>query len=897
MKKITLLGALLVSFCGFSQANKQLIQSYLDTNRAKYGLTAQDLSDWIIESEVPGSGTKITSAYIVQRYQGTEIFNAQSNVAIKDGKVFQMGNNFIANIAQKVNVTAPTLTVTQAIASAYSKLGITAPAHFSIVETKSAKSFKLSDGLQEELISAKLVYQSTADNKLKLAWYFQFYSPEGNHLWDVRIDAQNGNILEKHDLTINCQVAPLHAHGASEAKTASFEQMLFGKNMSMVAAGPASYRVVPYNYDSPNHHAMEMITTSGHPVASPMGWHDANNIGGTTASLIFNFTRGNNVLSQEDRDGNNGTGLRADGGATLNFNFPFDGGYAADPATYTNAAITNLFYMNNIMHDVWYQYGFNEASHNFQQQNYGRGGNATAAGDAVFADAQDGAALTAVYTGPTTNRNNSNFATPADGTRPRMQKFIWDIGAPVYNFLTVNSPAAIAGGKASKDNSFDTTDHVPLPVAPAAITADIVLVENGPNPPGHNSGCQPISNAFDVSGKIALIKRGSCLFSFKVKTAQDAGAIAAIIMDSIPQQPGVYEGTIGMTSTGVLGITIPAISVNNDVGNAIIAQLANGPVNGTIQSPGNLFVAADGDFDNVVIAHEYGHGISNRLIGGGTGACMQNAEQMGEGWSDWFGLMMQLKAGDAGTDARPIGTFVFNEPNNGPGLRSVPYSTDMAICPLTLNNSNDEESHNRGETWAAVLWDLTWAYINKYGYDADIYAGTGGNNKVMRLALDALKLQACNSSSFISARDNLFAADQATTGGEDYCLIAEVFRRRGMGLNASSGSAANATDQVEDFTAFPVGPNCNLGVNYFQSNDMFKVFPNPSNGTFNVRISQYTGKVSMQVVDINGRTVYNTSNEDFNIEKTVNLNHLNTGMYILKVSGADVNFTQKIMIK
>ena len=99
MKKITLLTAFLISFAGFSQTNKQLIQTYLDANRSKLGLSVADVSDWIIESEVPGSGTKITSTYIVQRYQGIEIFNAQSNVAIKDGKVLSLANNFRKNIA------------------------------------------------------------------------------------------------------------------------------------------------------------------------------------------------------------------------------------------------------------------------------------------------------------------------------------------------------------------------------------------------------------------------------------------------------------------------------------------------------------------------------------------------------------------------------------------------------------------------------------------------------------------------------------------------------------------------------------------------------------------------------------------------------------------------------
>jgi hypothetical protein len=53
--------------------------------------------------------------------------------------------------------------------------------------------------------------------------------------------------------------------------------------------------------------------------------------------------------------------------------FPY-GGTNVEASTYIDTATTNLFlYMNNVMHDVWYQYGFDEAGGNFQANNYGRG--------------------------------------------------------------------------------------------------------------------------------------------------------------------------------------------------------------------------------------------------------------------------------------------------------------------------------------------------------------------------------------------------------------------------------------------------------------------------------------------------------------------------------------------
>jgi len=885
MKKITLLTVLLFSLFGYAQTNKQIIQTYLESHRAQNQLTSQDISDWTIESEVVGSGTKITSCYIVQRFHGIDLFNSQSNVSIKDGNVIQFGNRFQKNIAQKTNTTSASLSAVDAISKAYLHLGIPVLGTFSIVETISDKAFKLSDGHLEDPISAKLVYQSTTDNTLKLAWAFQFYSPDSKHLWDLRVDASNGSILEKNDLTLNCTFGKPKTQ--EEAKhNFSFEKFAFtGNRAASVLATPGNYRVIPYNYESPNHHPFELITTAGNALASPNGWHDANTIGGTTATLKFTYTRGNNVLAQEDADGNNGSGIRPDGGAGLNFDYTY-GGQTLQPTAYTPAATTNLFYMVNMMHDIWYQYGFDEAGGNFQQSNLGRGGITSATGDYVLADAQDG------YSQTTATLNNANFSTPNDGSRPRVQMYLWTAGAPATNFIMVNSPASIAGPREATTNVFEGTDRIAVPAAPNGISSDLALYNNNPTPPGYHSACQAPTNSFELSGKIVLIKRGGCFFNLKVKNAQDAGALAVIVMDSIDNNPT----RLSMSSTGILGITIPAVFISKEVGDGLVAEMANGPVNVKLESPADLYLYGDGDFDNGIIGHEFGHGISNRLIGGpANSSCMTNGEQMGEGWSDWFGLMNQIKVGETGAEAKGIGTYAINEPVTGGGIRAYPYSTDFNVNPLTLVNSNDAESHNRGETWTAVLWDLTWAYINKYGFDPDIFNGTGGNNKVMRLVIDALKLQTCNTASFISGRDNLFAADQATTGGQDYCLIADVFQKRGMGLNASSGSVDSGVDQVEDFTAFPAGPNCVLSVNYFDKNDLFRVYPNPSNGLLNVRINQFVGKLSIQIVDTNGRVVFKQNEVNFNIEKTININSLQTGMYVLKVTGNNVNYTQKIL--
>ena len=203
---------------------------------------------------------------------------------------------------------------------------------------------------------------------------------------------------------------------------------------------------------------------------------------------------------------------------------------------------------------------------------------------------------------------------------------------------------------------------------------------------------------------------------------------------------------------------------------------------------------------------------------------------------------------------------------------------------FTFADTNTEAvPHGVGSVWATMLWDLAWAYVGKYGFDPDIYNGTGGNNRVMQLVLDGLKLQGC-SPTFVSGRNALIAADQATTGGQDFCLIWEVFARRGLGQNASSGSASSSTDQVEDFAVPPAGPNCVLSTNYFDSQELIKVYPNPSNGMLNLRINNYSGELTIEMFDLNGRKVLSNIEGDFSVEKALNISSLQSGIYLIKLT-------------
>jgi hypothetical protein len=886
MKKITLLLFYLIPFLSFSQSNKEIIQKYLTSNTAKSGLSANDISDWIIESEGTTSNSTITNCYVLQRHNGIEIFRSVSNFSIKNGQVINAEKKFVANVSKKVNTSNPSLSVLQALTKVYEQLKVTPTAPFAILETISKNKYSISNGLGKgEPVSANLVYFTTKENTSVLAWDFMINTIAPKHKWSVRIDAQTGKVLEKNDYIISCsfdkkkQTSVVITDDLPDASLLTYKQ-LYSKRTFLTNEG--TYNVVPFNYESPNHSARNLISNPANLKASPFGWHDTNGVTGAE----FTITRGNNVYAQDDMDGDDDTvGASPEGGSNLEFNFSYLGPNVA-AASSLSAATTNLFYMNNIMHDVWYQYGFDETNGNFQKNNYGKG---AAGNDFVYADAQDGSAASPQ------SINNANFSADVDGRNGRMQMFLWNY-SPLIKPLIVTSPSSIAGGYFARQNGFDP-GRVELPVAPSFLQSDLVLCVNATNVA--DEGCFAPANAVALNGKIAILRRGGCNFSVKVKFAQDAGAIAVIVVNN-------KAGEITMSGADA-AITIPAISVTQEVGEALISQMQTEPVNVKLQLETSPFVNTDGDFDNGIIAHEYGHGISTRLAGGrNNSSCLYNTDQMGEGWSDWIALMMQLKPGDVGTAKKGIGTYVSSQSTEGLGIRNYPYSTDKAINPMTYAETNkfqylddagveQTEEHGTGAVWATVLWDLSWAYINKYGYDDNKYTGTGGNNKLMRIVLDGIKLQPC-SPTFVSGRDAIIAADQAITGGRDYCMIWEVFAARGLGVNASAGDGNKGNDQVEDFTIPATGPNCLLAVQDFENESVMKMFPNPTSGTINIQINQYVGKVTIQVSDLTGRVVYTLKNADFEGNKTLNLSTLNNGVYIVSVKGDDLNYVEKVII-
>jgi len=600
-------------------------EEYLQANAGLLGLEESDLADHEVTDRVFSKVTGATHVYLRQRHRGLSVYNAQLHVNVnREGRLISVNNSFLPGLGRAAGEPDPVLDLPAAVQSAARHLGIPVRAAPRLIgESAGIEQASTVDhvGLSRRPIRGRLMWLPIRAGLARLVWNFALHTADRQHVYDLTVDAADGRIWTRFD-----QVSS------------------------------DSYRVYARPAESPNHvsplppaDGRVLVSNPAHGTASPFGWHDTNGAAGAE----FTTTQGNNAQAYTDTDNNNSpdAGSSPSGGSGLAFDFALD--LTQAPSAYRPGAVTNLFYWNNLIHDVQYQYGFDEAAGNFQLNNYGKGG---LGNDSVQAEAQDGGGT-----------NNANFFTPADGSRPRMQMYVWTAPTP----------------------------------------------------------------------------------------------------------------------------------------------------------------DRDGDVDSGIVVHEYGHGISNRLVGGPSNvSCLANNQQPGEGLSDWWALAYTARAGDTGALPRGIGTYALGQPTSGLGIRTQRYSTDPAVNTWTYASINGMAiPHGVGSVWAQAAWEVYWKLVDAHGLDPDLYnaAGGAGNQRMMLYVNEGLKNTAC-SPTFTQVRDGILQAAADNHGGEDVCRMWEAFAAFGLGTNAVSGGA-NSTSPTNGF-AIPVscqggnqppvanaGPDQNVTVN------------------------------------------------------------------------------------
>lgn len=816
---------------------------YLEKQQTAWHLTAEDVRNVRVQDYYSTAANGVTHVYILQENAQIELYNGLVNVnVLPSGEVLYAGNRFMHNLAAAVNATQPQLTPEAAIRAACTALNVPFTEGLKLKSVVSKNEFVFDKGtfvLSD--INVKLKYQKMNETTAKLAWDVNIDQPDGQNHWSVRIDALTGTLLNKASWTTHCNVDHkrfghaedvcngAHAENTegssilkmSDSKAKTSEKAV--KSLETLVGG-GTYNVFALPTESPIHGGRTLVTDPADAVASPYGWHDTNGAVGPE----YTITRGNNAWAFLDlTNTNTSSGDEPNGGTTLTFNDPFSN--TAEPDSIKQAATTNLFYVNNMIHDITHYYGFDEASGNFQARNYS---GQAAGNDYVVAQAQDS------RNAATPARNNANFATPPDGGSGRMQMYIWS-GSGTERLVHVTAPSALVSD----------IDAIAAGFGPALtttpITASAVFVNDGTGSPTLACGTAIQTN---LTGKIALVDRGSCEFGYKALKAQQRGAVAVILC--------FFDENIFAAGAGAVGaqVTIPVIVIGKNDAERLRAAANAGTLQMSLYKAADLKpVEVDGDFDNGIIIHEYMHGISNRLTGGRLNtSCLNNEEQGGEGWSDFLALALTARPADRGPTSRAMGNYASRQPvTTGTGIRNTPYSTNLAISPQTYDDvilsavptsSAAPEVHNSGEVWCAALWDVYWAMSDVYGWDGNFKNVNSGNGKALRLVFDAMKIQPCNPG-FLDARDAVLAADRANFAGANQCLIWDAFAKRGMGYNAKQGSANLGNDNTEGYEKYPFCTKTlkitKAGADFIKSGDQI---------TYTIQVINHKGVAATNVV-------------------------------------------------
>ncbi|MET0387614.1 MAG: M36 family metallopeptidase [Polyangiales bacterium] len=574
----------------------------------------------------------------------------------------------------------------------------------------------------------------------------------------------------------------------------AYEYRVWADPSGRPADGPL-VDATPYPSETPTTLAVKaapttLITTEGYnhnPDGRPDPWLPA----GAT------YTFGNNVHAYSDRnqiendagvaenDGfDDSEDVRADVTAPNKFDREYDVARSPDAdSEQIKAAVTQIFFTNNWLHDYWYDSGFNEAAQNAQESNYGRGGEGN---DPILAEAQDSAEDGA--------SNNANMSTFSDGRSPRMQMYVWS-GLPNRAFET--SPAI------TFEDGFGSAAFGPQTFDLSADGLELVLADDGSTelPPDVPTGTGTTSDACqvptNVQGKLAVIDRGVCPFVDKALNAQEGGAIAILLLDNAP---GNSPPSPGLSDPA---ITLPLLALSFEDGQKIKEALAaETPVISTRFFRGPE-VQHDGTIDNTVVAHEWGHYLHHRLVLCGSTSC----GGMSEGWGDFVALLLVVADGDAFEGkAYPLAQYAsagLDKRASYFGIRRAPYSTDVnknpftfkhirrsaelpTNAPLASTSLDNAEVHNVGEIWTQTLFD---AYVNLIEEGKAQGRPFEDSRRRMTDYIVAGMKAAPIEPTFVEQRDAILSAVYAIaksdpTRGGDFAALARGFAKRGLGVGA-----------------------------------------------------------------------------------------------------------------
>ncbi|GJJ14215.1 hypothetical protein Clacol_008477 [Clathrus columnatus] len=391
-------------------------KQFCDTLHSKYTTHMQDYASLLQQTQIPLADTEL------DRHRGEldflqDVHNTDCHFLKRDMTAYSQGSRDPAAAALMFMMAAtPSMSLADDMHSRFHDY----LSEVTVIPSNHLRDQAPSFAVQQvpgavNPVKAHLAYAQVPNGDrtgLKLVWQLEVEMED--NWYSASVDASNpSNIISVVDWASDSSAAPIPP--PKEPKGSTYQVFKWGINDP--AEGERT--IEKENFDN---------------LASPLGWHSlpASKLPAgypydrsSDADLYTaDTTIGNNVYAHENWEGRNSwvNNLRPKANSASEFHYDYDpaGSDRTDPMAvakgYINATVTQLFYTTNMVHDLYYRYGFDEVSGNFQQHNFGRGGRD---GDAVIANAQDGSGF-----------NNANFMTPPDGQNGRCRMYIWNTASP-----------------------------------------------------------------------------------------------------------------------------------------------------------------------------------------------------------------------------------------------------------------------------------------------------------------------------------------------------------------------------------------------------------------------------------------------------------------------------------
>jgi Zn-dependent metalloprotease len=357
---------------------------FLRDNIALFALGRGELESARVSAQSTDERDGITRLALEQRVNNIRVFDSEMLFVFdRQGRIVSESGSFIPRIERHAPDPAPALTAEQALRRAAGFCGenLKAPVTAVADSTPARARVVFSSEEVDSRSEASLVYYPVTRDEVRLAYQVLLYgvpSPLDSYL--VLVDARTGEALRRESLTYAMD-APAGRVFVKENPIASGER--------------------------------EMVPLKGDLSISPQGWVSGTRTEGNNAQVVYNPDLKGGATVSANPDGN--------------FDFPIDLTPGRSPLQSSNASAVNLFYWVNYAHDRFYALGFNEASRNFQVNNFGKGGKG---GDAVRAETLRGAMLNPAETSQLV-RNNAYFSPTLEGTSPMLAMLMWTFSANV----------------------------------------------------------------------------------------------------------------------------------------------------------------------------------------------------------------------------------------------------------------------------------------------------------------------------------------------------------------------------------------------------------------------------------------------------------------------------------